>query len=183
MYWKNTSTKSPLFLPQKNLKFSINFLFLFHCKVCSKVSFRCAVSHFLITYEALWRPTGYCNEGFLWWLSWNVGFLKIVDVQNKTRAGICSVAERSLKVVKLWKYKRCKIEHDSTRKNCKKCNIPCKSEKSEVIASARRCLSSRLTRWWTKKNNWKKWRAEEEERHKGSLTQKKTLQLLGTQIY
>jgi hypothetical protein len=25
----------------------------------------------------------------------------------------------------------------------------------------------------TKQNNWKKWRAEEEERHKGSLTQKK----------
>jgi hypothetical protein len=30
-----------------------------------------------------------------------------------------------------------------------------------------------LTRWWTKKNNRKKWRAEEEERHKGSLAQKK----------
>jgi hypothetical protein len=47
------------------------------------------------------------------------------------------------------------------------------TEKSEAIAYARRCRSSRLTRWWTKKNNWKKWRAEEEERHMGSLTQKK----------
>jgi hypothetical protein len=44
------------------------------------------------------------------------------------------------------------------------------TEKSEAIACARRCRSSRLTRWWTKKNNRKKWRAEEEERHKGSLT-------------
>jgi hypothetical protein len=30
-----------------------------------------------------------------------------------------------------------------------------------------------LTGWWTRKNNWKKWRAEEEERHKGSLAPKK----------
>jgi hypothetical protein len=44
------------------------------------------------------------------------------------------------------------------------------TEKSEAIACARRCRSSWLTRWWTKKNNWKKWRAEEEESHKGSLT-------------
>jgi hypothetical protein len=44
------------------------------------------------------------------------------------------------------------------------------TEKSETIACARRCRYSRSTRWWTKKNNWKKWRAEEEERHKGSLT-------------
>jgi hypothetical protein len=46
------------------------------------------------------------------------------------------------------------------------------TEKSEAIACARRCRSSWLTRWWTPKNNQKKWRAEEEERHKGSLTQK-----------
>jgi hypothetical protein len=46
------------------------------------------------------------------------------------------------------------------------------TEKSEAIACARRCRSSRLTRWWTKKNNRKKWRAEEEERHEGPLTQK-----------
>jgi hypothetical protein len=39
-------------------------------------------------------------------------------------------------------------------------------EKSEAIACARRCRSSWLTRRWTEKNNWKKWRAEEEERHK-----------------
>jgi hypothetical protein len=44
------------------------------------------------------------------------------------------------------------------------------TEKSEAIACARRCRSSRLTRRWTKKNNWKKWRAKEEERHKGLLT-------------
>jgi hypothetical protein len=35
--------------------------------------------------------------------------------------------------------------------------------KSEAIACARRCRSSLLTGWW------KKWRAEGEERHKGSL--------------
>jgi hypothetical protein len=46
------------------------------------------------------------------------------------------------------------------------------TEKSEAIACARRCWSFRLTRWWTKKNNRKKWRTEEEERHKGLLTQK-----------
>jgi hypothetical protein len=46
------------------------------------------------------------------------------------------------------------------------------TEKSEAIACARRCRSSQLTRWWTQKNNQKKWRAEEEERHKGSLTKK-----------
>jgi hypothetical protein len=45
-------------------------------------------------------------------------------------------------------------------------------EKSEAIACARRCRSSRLTGWWIQKNNRKKWMAQEEERHKGSLTQK-----------
>jgi hypothetical protein len=30
-----------------------------------------------------------------------------------------------------------------------------------------------LTRWWPKNNYQKKWRAEEEERHKGWLTEKK----------
>jgi hypothetical protein len=45
------------------------------------------------------------------------------------------------------------------------------TEKSEAIACARRCRSSRLTRWWTQKEYSEKWRAEEEEeRHKGSLT-------------
>jgi hypothetical protein len=39
--------------------------------------------------------------------------------------------------------------------------------KSEAIACARRCRSSQLT-GWTRKNNQKKWRAVEEERHKGS---------------
>jgi hypothetical protein len=47
------------------------------------------------------------------------------------------------------------------------------AEKSEAIACARRCRSSRLTRWWIKKINQKKWRAEEEGRHKGSLTKRK----------
>jgi hypothetical protein len=51
------------------------------------------------------------------------------------------------------------------------------TEKSEAIACARRCRSSWLTGRWTKKNNRKKWRAEEEERHKGLLTQKKSLVL------
>jgi hypothetical protein len=46
------------------------------------------------------------------------------------------------------------------------------TEKSEAIACARRCRSSRLTGWWFQKNNWIKWRAEEEERHKGPLNQK-----------
>jgi hypothetical protein len=45
-------------------------------------------------------------------------------------------------------------------------------KKSEAIACARRCRSSQLTRRWTEKNNRKKWRAKEEERHKGLLTQK-----------
>jgi hypothetical protein len=35
------------------------------------------------------------------------------------------------------------------------------AEKSEAIACARRCRSSRLT---TEKNNWKKWSAEEVEK-------------------
>jgi hypothetical protein len=40
------------------------------------------------------------------------------------------------------------------------------TEKSEAIACARRCRSSRLARWWTQKRIiGKKWRAEEEERH------------------
>jgi hypothetical protein len=43
---------------------------------------------------------------------------------------------------------------------------------SEVIACARRCRSSRSSGWWIqKKKNWKKWRVNEEERHKGSLAQ------------
>jgi hypothetical protein len=46
------------------------------------------------------------------------------------------------------------------------------TEKSEAIALARRCLSSRLTGWWTRKNNRKKWRAEDEKRRKGLLTLK-----------
>jgi hypothetical protein len=46
------------------------------------------------------------------------------------------------------------------------------NEKSEAIACARRCQSSQLTGQWTKKNNQKKWRAKEEERHKGLLTPK-----------
>jgi hypothetical protein len=46
------------------------------------------------------------------------------------------------------------------------------TEKSEAIACARRCRSSRLTRWWTQKESSEKWRAEEEDRHKGSLTKK-----------
>jgi hypothetical protein len=48
------------------------------------------------------------------------------------------------------------------------------TDKSEAIVCARRCRSSRLTRWWTEKNNREKWRAEEGERHKGSLTPKPT---------
>jgi hypothetical protein len=48
------------------------------------------------------------------------------------------------------------------------------TEKSEAIACARRCRSSWMAGWWLKKNNQKKWRAEEEERHKRSLTQKCT---------
>jgi hypothetical protein len=46
--------------------------------------------------------------------------------------------------------------------------------KSEAIACARRCQSSLLTRWWTKKNNCKKWRDEEEGRHKGFSDHTKT---------
>jgi hypothetical protein len=45
--------------------------------------------------------------------------------------------------------------------------------KSEAIACAWRCQSSWLTRWWTPKEWSEKWRAKEEERHKGSLTPKK----------
>jgi hypothetical protein len=47
------------------------------------------------------------------------------------------------------------------------------TEKFEAISCARRCRSSRLTRWWTQNNNLKKWRAEEEERHKGLVTPQK----------
>jgi hypothetical protein len=42
------------------------------------------------------------------------------------------------------------------------------TEKSEAIACARKYRPSQLTGWWIQKNNRKKWRAEEEERHKGS---------------
>jgi hypothetical protein len=56
------------------------------------------------------------------------------------------------------------------------------ADKSAAIACARRCRSSRLTRWWIKKNNLKKLRAEEEERHKGSLTQKSTFDILEVDI-
>jgi hypothetical protein len=47
----------------------------------------------------------------------------------------------------------------------KKCTV-------EAIACARRCRSSRLTGWWTRKEQSEKWRAEEEEKHEGSLTPK-----------
>jgi hypothetical protein len=54
--------------------------------------------------------------------------------------------------------------------------LPCnRSQRPLHIACARRCRSSRLTRWWTKKNNRKKWKAEEEERHRGRWTKKKVL--------
>jgi hypothetical protein len=47
------------------------------------------------------------------------------------------------------------------------------TEKSEAIASAKRCRSSRLKRGGPeKKNNRKNGGGKEEERHKGSLTQK-----------
>jgi hypothetical protein len=46
-------------------------------------------------------------------------------------------------------------------------------EKSEAVACARRCWPSQLTRWWNKKRIvGKKWRAKEEETHKGPLTPK-----------
>jgi hypothetical protein len=51
------------------------------------------------------------------------------------------------------------------------------TEKSEAIACARSCRSSWLTGGGPKKNNRKKWMAEEEERHKGSLTPKRCLNL------
>jgi hypothetical protein len=41
------------------------------------------------------------------------------------------------------------------------------TEKSEAIACARRCGSSRLARWWTQKRITGKRRPEEEERYKG----------------
>jgi hypothetical protein len=62
------------------------------------------------------------------------------------------------------------MEFDLSQKNVlleRHCRATEKSETSEAIACARRCRSSRLTRWWTQKNNVKKWRAEEAERHKG----------------
>jgi hypothetical protein len=43
------------------------------------------------------------------------------------------------------------------------------TEKSETIACTRICRSSLLKGGGHEKYNWKKWRAEEEERHKGSL--------------
>jgi hypothetical protein len=46
------------------------------------------------------------------------------------------------------------------------------TEKSEAIACARRCRSSRYQGGGSKRKKMKKWRAEEEERHMGSLTQK-----------
>jgi hypothetical protein len=52
------------------------------------------------------------------------------------------------------------------------------AEKSKAMACARRCRSSQLKRWWTQKRIiGKKWRAKEEERHKGSLTLKKDPEL------
>jgi hypothetical protein len=45
------------------------------------------------------------------------------------------------------------------------------TEKSEAIACARRCRSSRLTGRWAKKNNQKK--EEEEERHNGGTKKTK----------
>jgi hypothetical protein len=47
------------------------------------------------------------------------------------------------------------------------------TEKSKAIVCARRCGSSRLARWWTQKRIIGIWKAEEEERHKGSLTPQK----------
>jgi hypothetical protein len=47
------------------------------------------------------------------------------------------------------------------------------TEKSEAIACARRCRSSQLTGWWNQKGIIGKRRAEEEESHKGLLTQKR----------
>jgi hypothetical protein len=44
------------------------------------------------------------------------------------------------------------------------------TEKSEAVACARRCRSSQLTGWWTPKEESEKYRAEVEERHKGSPT-------------
>jgi hypothetical protein len=44
---------------------------------------------------------------------------------------------------------------------------------SEAITCARRCRSSQLTGGGQEKNNKNKWRAEEEERHKGLLIPKK----------
>jgi hypothetical protein len=49
------------------------------------------------------------------------------------------------------------------------------TEKSEAIACARSWRSSRLKGGGHEKNNRKKWRAEEEERHKWSLTIKNFL--------
>jgi hypothetical protein len=51
------------------------------------------------------------------------------------------------------------------------------TEKPEAIACARRCWSSWLTSGRYKKNNRKKWRVKEEERHKGSLIQNECMQM------
>jgi hypothetical protein len=51
------------------------------------------------------------------------------------------------------------------------------TEKSEAIACARSCRSSLLTGGGPKRNNRKKWRAEEEERHKGLLTKKNPVRI------
>jgi hypothetical protein len=49
------------------------------------------------------------------------------------------------------------------------------TKKSEAIACVRRCQSSWLKQGGgPEKNHRKKWRAREEERHKGSLTPQKT---------
>jgi hypothetical protein len=58
-----------------------------------------------------------------------------------------------------------------------------RSQRPLHIACARRSRSSRLTRWWTEKNNWKKWKAEEEERHKGSLTKKNTVSKIKLELF
>jgi hypothetical protein len=50
-----------------------------------------------------------------------------------------------------------------------------KPEKSEAIACARSCRSLGSQGGGPEKNNQKKWRAEEVERHNRSLTQQKNL--------
>jgi hypothetical protein len=60
------------------------------------------------------------------------------------------------------------------------------TEKSEAIACTCSSRSSRLKGGGHEKNNWKKWRANEEERHKGSLethTQKNCEKINDNNIY